>query len=214
MIQPFHWRSRNRTARRRFRQMFGTSERFVLMLCDPCTWFVTPVSSVTLPVTSWRVTNGRIPRGPRFGNSFGSVKTARKGFRFPFETILSEGVVEINNFKFSMRFLTSVCKAWVRLNTSHLLLLILRQSWDDIVSALSLSEIFLEFFDWSVRLMLTFTLPRASAYTWICSSAFRSMLLPLRPTEDTLNWSETLLASSLRSVENRSWKQTNKLDPA
>lgn len=214
MIHPFHLRSRNRTARRRFRQMFTScSERLVLLMSRACrAWFVTPMpmSSVTLLGTYWRVVSRRTLRDARLSILSGSEKTTRKGFRFPFEPILSEGVVEMKTFNFPLCLFTSDCNIRVRLNTIHLCLVIFWQSRVDIMS-LSPSEIFLEFFDCSVRMMLTLIVPRDSGNAWICNSAFRNILLPLKLTGDRLNWSEMLLSSSLRSVENRSWKQTNKL---
>ena len=214
MIQPFHFRSRNRTARRRFRQMFTScSERLVLfMLRAFCASLVTPPSmfSVTLLGTYWRVVSPRTLRDARLSILSGSVETTRKGFRFPFEPILSEGVAEIKTFNFFLCLFTSDCNTRVRLNTIHLCLVIFWQSRDDIMS-LSPSEIFLDSFDCSARMTLTSTVPRASGNTWICNWAFRNILLPLKLTGDSWNVSKMPLSSLLRSVENRSWKQTNKL---
>lgn len=207
-------RSRNRTARRRFRQMFTScSERLVLFMLRAfcaCVVTPTPVFSVTLLGTYWRVGSPRALRDARLSILSRSVETTRKGFRFPFEPTLSEGVVEIKTSNFSLCLFTSDCNARVRLNTIHLCLVIFWQSWDNIMS-LSPSELFLDSFDCSARITLTSTVPRASGNTWICNSAFCNILLPLKPTGDRLNCSEMLLSFSLRSVKNRSWKQTNKL---
>ena len=214
MIQPFHLRSRKRTARRRFRQMFAScSERLVLFMlraCCACLVTPPPMLSVTLLGKYWRVVNPRTLRDARLSILSGSVATTRKGFRFPFKPILSEEVVEIKTFNFPLCLFTSDCNTRVRLNTIHLCLVIFWQSRDDIMS-LSPSEIFLDSFDCSALITLTSTVPRASGNTWICNSAFRNILLPLKLTGDRLNCSEMLLSSSLTSVENRSWKQTNKL---